>query len=418
MFDPALSTKAVPGRRETVALLAGLMALNAFAIDAMVPALPAIGDTLGIALDNDRQLIVIAYMLGFGFGQLLWGPIADRFGRKPILAVGVAMYAAFALGCALASSFAMLIGFRIAMGVSAAVTRVLVTAMVRDLFEGPAMAQVMSLVFMVFMIIPVIAPSIGQAILFLGEWHLIFLVLAGYAAIMWVWGMIRLPETLHPEFRRPLNPAAIATAAREVVSDRLSLGYTLAATFIFGGLTAYIASIQQIVFDVFKAPQAIGLVFAAVAAPMSIAAYTNSRVVTRFGLRHVGHLGMLGFLAAGVIHLFVAWRGESLASFVALQALLMVSFAFCSANLSTLAMSNMAPIAGTASSVQGVTASVGGAAIGFVIGRQFDGTTLPFLIGLVSCGTVALVIVLITERGHLVVERKRKCPDPVPECNP
>jgi DHA1 family bicyclomycin/chloramphenicol resistance-like MFS transporter len=401
-----------------VALLAGLMALNAFAIDAMVPALPAIGATLGIALDNDRQLVVIAYMLGFGFGQLVWGPMADRFGRKPILAVGVAMYAAFALGCALSSSFVMLIGFRIAMGVAAAVTRVLVTAMVRDLFEGPAMAQVMSLVFMVFMIIPVIAPSIGQAILLMGEWHLIFLVLAGYAAIMWVWGMVRLPETLHPQYRRPLRLGTIASAARAVVGDRLSLGYTLAATCIFGGLTAYIASIQQIVFDVFKAPQAIGLVFAAVAAPMSVAAYANSRVVTRFGLRHVGHLGMIGFVAAAAVHLLAAWNGESLWSFVGLQALLMVSFAFCSANLSTLAMTNMAPIAGTASSVQGVTSSVGGAAIGFFIGRAFDGTTLPFLIGLLGCGVAALLIVLITERGRLVVERRKRAPTPLPECNP
>jgi DHA1 family bicyclomycin/chloramphenicol resistance-like MFS transporter len=417
MFDASLSTKAVPGRRETVALLAGLMALNAFAIDAMIPALPAIGDTLGIALDNDRQLVVIAYMLGFGVGQLFWGPLADRFGRKPVLAVGVALYAGFALGCALASSFFMLIAFRVAMGVAAAVTRVLVTAMVRDLFDGPAMAQVMSLIFMVFMVIPVIAPSLGQAILFFGEWHLIFLVLAGYATIMWLWGMIRLPETLHSEFRRPLNPGAIANAARQVVTDRLSLGYTLAATAIFGGLTAYIASIQQIVFDVFKAPDAIGIVFASVAAPMSVAAYTNSRVVTRFGLRHVGHLGMIGFLASALLHLAIAWRGESLWSFVALQALLMVSFAFCSANLSTIAMTNMAPIAGTASSVQGVTASVGGAAIGFVIGRQFDGTTLPFLIGLVACGATALLIVLITERGHLVRER-RIATAPLPECNP
>ena len=417
MFDPSLSTKKVPGKRETVALLAGLMALNAFAIDAMIPALPAIGHTLGIALDNDRQLVVIAYMLGFGFGQLLWGPLADRFGRKPILAIGVAMYAAFALGCALASTFFMLIAFRVAMGVAAAVTRVLVTAMVRDLFDGPAMAQVMSLIFMVFMVIPVVAPSVGQAILFFGEWHLIFLVLAGYAAIMWVWGMIRLPETLHPEYRRPLSPKAISTAAGQVVRDRLSLGYTLASTSIFGGLTAYIASVQQIVFDVFEAPHAIGLVFAAVAAPMSVAAYANSRVVTRFGLRHVGHLGLLGFVATAILHLLLARNGETLVMFVALQALLMVSFAFCSANLSTLAMSNMAPIAGTASSVQGVTGSVGGAAIGFVIGQQFDGSTLPFLIGLVGCGIMALVVVLVTERGVLLKEKRQKL-EPMPECNP
>ena len=168
-----------PGTRETFALLAGLMALNAFAIDAMIPALPAIGADLGVDDDNRRQLVVVTYMLGFGVGQLFWGPLADRFGRKPILAIGVALYAGFALLCGIAASFPLLIAGRVAMGASAAVTRVLVVAMVRDLFEAEAMARVMSLVFMVFMLVPVLAPSIGQAILLVAPWRAIFWVLAG-----------------------------------------------------------------------------------------------------------------------------------------------------------------------------------------------------------------------------------------------
>ena len=122
---PAGHAVAVPGRRETVVLLAGLMALNAFAIDAMIPALPAIGAELGVAEDNRRQLVVVSYMLGFGVGQIIWGPLADRFGRKPILAIGVALYSGFALLCGVASSFELLIAGRVAMGASAAVTRVL-----------------------------------------------------------------------------------------------------------------------------------------------------------------------------------------------------------------------------------------------------------------------------------------------------
>ena len=184
MFEATSSAgkRSRPGPRETVALLAGLMALNAFAIDAMIPALPAIGADLGVAEDNRRQLVVVAYMLGFGVGQLLWGPLADRFGRKPILAIGVALYAGFALLCGIAASFDLLIAGRVAMGASAAVTRVLVVAMVRDLFEGEAMARVMSLVFMVFMLVPVLAPNLGQAILLVAPWRAIFLLLAGYGA--------------------------------------------------------------------------------------------------------------------------------------------------------------------------------------------------------------------------------------------
>ena len=207
---PAGHAVKVPGRRETVALLAGLMALNAFAIDAMIPALPAIGAELGVAEDNRRQLVVVAYMLGFGVGQFFWGPLADRFGRKPILAIGVALYAGFALLCGVASSFELLIAGRVAMGASAAVTRVLVVAMVRDLFDGEAMAKVMSLVFMTFMLVPVLAPNIGQAILLFAPWRAIFWLLAGYGVVMWLWSFVRLPETLHPEFRRPLDARAIA----------------------------------------------------------------------------------------------------------------------------------------------------------------------------------------------------------------
>ena len=406
MFDEthaARSARPLPGRRETVALLAGLMALNAFAIDAMIPALPAIGAALGVAHENDRQLVVVAYMLGFGASQLLWGPLADRFGRKPVLAVGVGLYALFALACSWAPSFPALIAARVAMGASAAVSRVLVTAMVRDLFEGDAMARTMSLIFMVFMVVPVVAPTIGQAILLVGAWQTIFDVLAIYAAAMLAWALWRLPETLHPEYRRSLELRSIGAAVRETLGDRLSLGYTLAAMAIFGGLTAYIASIQQIVFEVFGKPQAIGLVFAAVAAPMALAAWTNSRIVGRFGLRRVGHVGVVAFAAITALHLAVAASfGENLPMFVGFQALVMIAFAMSSANLSTLAMTNMARVAGTASSVQGVMGSVGGALIGLVIGRQFDGTQLPFLAGVALSGSAGLAIVLITERGRLM----------------
>nr|WP_294846190.1 multidrug effflux MFS transporter [uncultured Sphingomonas sp.] len=405
------------GPKETIVLLAGLMALNAFAIDAMIPALPAIGAELGVEQENRRQLVVIGYMLGFGVGQIFWGPLADRFGRKPILAIGVAMYVAFALLCGFASSFPMLIAGRVAMGVSAAVTRVLAVAMVRDLFEGEAMARIMSLIFMVFMLVPVLAPNIGQAILLVAPWQAIFQVIAVYAAIMWLWSWLRLPETLHPEYRRPLRVKPILDAARHVVSDRLSLGYTLAMTAIFGGLTAYIASVQQIVFDVFQAPRLIGLTFAAVAAPMAVASWANSRVVGRYGLRRVGHIGLMMFVAVTCAHLLLALMGmENMAVFIGMMALTMTCFAFTTSNFGTLAMTNMAEFAGTASSVQGVASTILGALIGLIIGQSFDGTQIPFLTGLAVCGSASLCLVLWTEHGRLGgsgVPSGRK-PDPAP----
>lgn len=391
-----------PGTLEMTVMLAALMALNSLAIDAMVPALPNIGRSLGVAHENLQQLVIISYFLGFGSTQLVWGPLADRFGRKPILAAGVTLYAVFALLCGMAWSFPLLIAARFCQGASAAVTRVLVIAMVRDLFEAEAMARVMSLVSMVFMVMPVLAPNIGQMILLFGPWRVIFLVLAAYGVIMLVWAAIRLPETLHSEYQRSLHFGEIGRAIRASVADPLSRGYTVALTVSSGGLIAYIASIQQIVAQAFHEGRYIGLVFAAVAAPMAVASWTNSRVVGRFGLRRVGHIASVAFAVIALAHVALAMSGhETLVSFIILQALTMCCFAFTSANLNTLAMTNMAAIAGTASSVQGVIWTIAGAAIGFVIGGAFDGTVIPFLIGTAACAVIGFIAVVLTEPNRL-----------------
>jgi DHA1 family bicyclomycin/chloramphenicol resistance-like MFS transporter len=399
---PLRKTRQALGPKETVAMLAALMALNSFAIDAMIPALPEIGQQLRVANANDTQLVVVAYFLGFGSTQLIWGPLADRFGRRPILGAGVTLYVAFALVCAVAGTFPLLIAARVFQGASAAVTRVLVVAMVRDLFEGEEMARVMSLTFMVFMVMPVLAPSIGQAILLVAPWRAIFVVLAVYGLLMLGWAMLRLPETLRDEHRRTLKWRDIAAATWSTLKEPQSRGYTLALTLASGCLVAYISSIQQIVAQAFDRPAAIGAVFAAIASPMALASWTNSRVVGRFGLRRVGHSGIAGFAAVTVLHALVGWSGgETLALFVVLQALVMVCFAFCSANLSTLAMEHMGRIAGTASSVQGVVATIGGGLIGLAIGQAFDGTAQPFLWGMAACAGAAFVIVLLTEPKRL-----------------
>ena len=404
-----------PGTREMTLMLAGLMALNALAIDAMVPALPNIGQSLHVARENDRQLVVIAYFVGFASTQLLWGPLADRFGRKPIMAVGVSLYGLFALMCAMAPTFPVLIAGRLMMGGSAAASRVLVVAMVRDLFEAEAMARVMSLVFMTFMLVPVLAPNIGQLILLFAQWRAIFLVLAAYAVVMVAWPTLRLPETLHPEFRRPLDFKAMGSAIVEALREPQSRGYTLAMMVSFSALVAYISSVQQIVFDTYHDARFIGLVFGAVAAPMAVASWLNSKLVGRFGLRRVGHTGALAFMLITAVHALVALSGrEALPLFITLQALTMASFAFTSSNLGTLAMEHMAHIAGTASSVQGTVGTIGAAAIGFAIGQQFDGTVIPFAVGTACCAAGGFVIIVLTEPRRLFAGIGGHRTDPIP----
>jgi DHA1 family bicyclomycin/chloramphenicol resistance-like MFS transporter len=217
----------------------------------------------------------------------------------------------------------------------------------------------MSLVAVVFMIVPVVAPSIGQLILLFGPWQAIFWAFGAYGLIIGLWSVFRLPETLAPENRRTLGLADLRDGAFAVVSDRQSVGYTLAQTALFSGLLAYISSIQQIVFDVFREPQLIGLVFAGVAAPMALASFTNSQLVGRYGLRRVAHVGVVAFASLSLTHAMSAtFIGEDLVGFMIGQTLVLSSFSFCSSNMNTLAMEKMAPVAGMASSIQGVTSTI------------------------------------------------------------
>ncbi|MET1110621.1 MAG: multidrug effflux MFS transporter [Allosphingosinicella sp.] len=391
-----------PGFREFVVLMAGLMSLNALAIDAMVPALPAIGEALGVADENRRQLVVSLYVLGFGFTQIIYGPLSDRFGRKPVLIVSLILYIVCALACWAAPSFTLLLAARMAQGGAAASTRVLVVSIVRDRFEGPQMARIMSLAFLVFLLIPMLAPVFGQLTLYFASWHAIFFGLALGGAIMLVWALVRLPETLHPEYRRPLDPKTILDGAWQTLSNRQSLGYTLAFTLMMASLMGYINSIQQIVFDIFARPKLIAATFAGVALPMAFTSWLNSRIVERIGTRRVAHTGLALFTLSALAHLaIILTLGESLWMFIAMQGLTMACFGLASANFGALAMQPLGHVAGTASSVQGTVGTIGGALLGLLVGQSFNGTLVPMVGAFAAFGTLGLLILLATERGRL-----------------
>lgn len=390
------------GFREFVGLVAALMAVNALGIDSMLPALPAIGHAIGIDEENKRQWIIAAYMFGFGGAQLIYGPLADRYGRKPILLASMAMFALMSVLCGFATSFETIIPARVAQGMAAASSRVLAISIVRDCYSGRQMARVMSLTFIVFLAVPIIAPSLGQLVLLIAPWPFIFFFLAIFSSAVGLWALIRLPETLHPEDRQPVSPTAIMAAARLVLGNRYSLGYTLCSTLLFGGLLGFINSVQQIFDDIFHAPSAFPIAFAAMAGTMALASLTNSRIVERLGTRRVSHTALLGFITVAAVHVAIAATGhETIWTFAILQALMMGCFGLAGSNFGSMAMEPLGHIAGTGSSIQGFISTVGGAGIGIVIGQSFDGTTVPVTLGFTVLGLLALCVVLVTERGRL-----------------
>lgn len=399
--NPATAAPLRPGFREFVALIAGLMAINSLAIDAMVPALPAIGHSLHVLTENERQLVVSFYMFGFGATQLVYGPLSDRYGRKPVLVGSLILYVIFALLCAASASFALLLAARMLQGAAAASSRVLTVSIVRDRFEGARMARLMSLAFMVFLLMPVLAPSFGQLVLLVASWRAIFFGLAAFATIMLAWATLRLPETLHPDYRRALSPRSIAAGVAEVLSNRQALTHTCAFTLMTGTLMGYVLSIQQIVFDVFQRPNLIAVSFAGIAAPMAVTSYLNSRLVERVGMRRMAHGGLILFLLISLVHLVSASDGESLGRFILLQGATMACFGLTSATLGALAMQPMGHIAGTASSVQGTIGTIGSALLGLAIGQSFQGSVLPLVTGNLVFGCGALLVLLWAERGRL-----------------
>ncbi|MGK6353605.1 multidrug effflux MFS transporter [Sphingomonas sp. DT-207] len=388
---------------EFVALIAAMMALTALGIDSMLPALPAIGDSLDVAQANHRQFVVTSYLIGFAFAQLIYGPLSDRFGRRPVLGFALAAYVVTSAVAAVSGSFVLLLIARAAMGAAAAGARVVTVALVRDCFAGRAMARVMSLAFMVFMAAPILAPAFGQGILSAGgSWRMIFWGVGIVSAAVAAWFWLRMPETLAADARQSLHPARIARDYALVLRDRYAVGYTLASAFLSGGLFGFIGSVQQIMEDVFHRPELLTLVFAAVASTMALGSFLNSRIVMRLGTRRISHSALVGVVGFAGIHLLVAeLGGESLWTFAILQALMMACFGLATSNFSAMAMEKMGAIAGTASSLQGFVTTLGGALIGAAIGQMFDGTTVPLYAGFVAVGVLAFIVVAIAEHGRL-----------------
>ncbi|GAA0676180.1 multidrug effflux MFS transporter [Sphingomonas insulae] len=391
---------------EFVAFVAALMAVNALGVDLMLPALADIGHQLAVTTANHRQWIITVYMLGFGAGQLVYGPLADRYGRRPILLVTLAGFVAASVFAASSQTFPALLGARVLQGLMSASTRVLAVAIVRDRYAGRQMARTLSVAQMIFFLVPIMAPSLGQVLLAFGPWRFIFYALAGFAAFVLAWSCIRLRESLPVERRSPLSLAALGSAYRLTLTNRFSAGYAVAASMTFGGIIAFVSSAQQIFVDEFHAGERFTILFAVCAFSMGCASFANSRLVERLGTRLISQTALIALIALSSIHLAVIAGGmETLATYMLFQALSMTCIGLCGSNFGAMAMEPVGHIAGTASSIQGFITSVGAVIVGSMIGQAYDGSTYPLAIGYLAIGVLVLAVVYLIEDRQLFQAR-------------
>ncbi|MFH1804216.1 MAG: multidrug effflux MFS transporter [Pseudomonadota bacterium] len=398
-------SRPVPAFVEFVTLMALTIGLVALSIDNLLPAFGPIAADYAVANSNDVQMLIYVFMIGFAVMQIVYGPLADSFGRKPVLMAGLLIYGIGTVMAIFADSFEHLLIARFVQGLGAAAPRVLVMAITRDCFDGREMARVMSFIMMIFIVVPVFAPASGSLILSLGNWHMIFVSTLVLSMMVAIWHWLRMPETLHPEYRHKLSARRIGRDMLTTITNRQSLGYSTAMGLMFACLMAYIGSAQQIFeTEVYGLGIWFPLVFGLIAAAMSVSSFVNARLVRKVGMHKLSQGGLLILCTGSLINLVIALVFDGVPPLPVFGIGLTVTlfcFSLTMPNFNSLAMEPLGAIAGTASSVIGVYSTLIGVIAGGIIGQAFNGTVIPLVAGYLTLGILTLIIVAIIERGRL-----------------
>lgn len=388
---------------EFIALVALTTSLVAMSIDTMLPALGVMAAELGAASPNDRQLVLSAFFGGLMVGQVLFGPASDSIGRRRALFIGIGLFVLGNLMCAITRSFGVLLAGRALSGLGAASPRVVSTALVRDAHAGRGMARVMSFVSTVFILVPVLAPSIGQAVLSVGSWRAIFWGLVVIAIVNVTWFALRQPETLPPSRRVPFSLRGVARGAGQTFRHPLTLGYMVATGVVFGAFISYLSTAQQIFQEQYGVGALFPIYFGILASGIGVASFVNGRLVMRLGMQQLSRLALLGASSLSALAFAVAWSWGGHPPLWVLMTYLVPCF-FCNGilfgNFNARAMEPMGHIAGVAAAVTGSVSTLVALAIGTPFGRAYDGTVLPLIGGYLTSGVLGLAITTWAERKN------------------
>lgn len=373
-----------------------MMSLVAMAIDAMLPALGAIGADLGVVNENDTQLVVSAIFLGLAVAQLVFGPLADSWGRRPAVHLGFGLFLIGSAVSLFAPTFEVMLFGRFMQGIGAAGPKIVSVAIVRDQFKGPVMARIMSTIMAVFIVVPALAPAAGQAVLLFAEWRAIFGLLLAQGAVAWIWFALRQPETLPVANRMPLSVSRIGHAVLETCRNRVALGFTVAAGIVFGAFLGYLTSAQQIFQGQYGVGEAFPLYFGGLALVLGAASIVNAKMVVRVGMLAMSTRALGGLVLTSAMFSVAATILDGHPPLWFFMVFLSAAF-FCIGmlfgNFNALAMEPLGHIAGTAAAVIASLSTFISLGLASVIGRAFDGTVLPLVYGFLALSLIALAIV-------------------------
>jgi DHA1 family bicyclomycin/chloramphenicol resistance-like MFS transporter len=384
---------------EFVAIMALLMSLVALSIDGILPALAVIGNDLGVASTKDHQLLITMIFLGLGFGQLIFGPLSDSFGRKPIIYVGFLVFAVASIICVNTNSYEVLITGRILQGVGLASPRTLSIAMIRDSYEGDYMAKVMSFIVMIFILIPIIAPTLGQFLMLTYNWQAIFNVQLGLGILVIFWFWKRQPETLVVSNRIPFRSATLKSGFIEFFKQQQAVAFTLISGFITGSFMVYLSTSQYIFEVQYGLGEDFPLIFASLAVGVGFATYLNGVFVVRVGMKRIALVSLISYTLSALIYVLMFFNKENpplwiLLIFFSIQ---FTSVGFLFGNLRALAMQPIGHIAGVGAAINGFVSTVMGVIIASVIGSYISTTVWPLFLGFTVCGFASMVIFLLNK---------------------
>lgn len=388
---------------EFVVLFSLTTSLIALSIDAMLPALKAIGEDLAVVDANDTQFIITLFIFGMVFGEIFFGPLSDAVGRKRAILAGLAIYAAGAVISMTAGSLEMILLGRFVQGIGVSGPKIASRALIRDLYQGEAMARIMSFIMMVFILTPMLAPALGQLVLTLADWRAIFFAFLALAALVGAWLQLRQPETLPPARRLAFSPGTIFANARLILRHGPVMAYTFSAGFIFGALLLYLSTSQALFLDLYDIEETFPLYFAILALAIGFASFSNSQLVMRLGMRPLALGALTGLIVFGSALLGVTVAYDGVPPFPAFMALCFMVF-FCNGllfgNLNALAMQSLGRVAGLGASIVSSVSSLVAVVLAIAVGRFYDQTAVPLALGFIAAGAASLTLVLAVRKSQ------------------